>query len=58
MSEDDEQPKIPGMFIILNHSDGEMLPPYTTVDYPDNTEKLLTQLANHFCMLRNIQNKS
>lgn len=51
MSEDDEQPKIPGMFIILNQSDGEMLPPYTTVDYPDNTEKLLTQLANHFCML-------
>ena len=37
--------------LMINQSDGEMLPPYTTVDYPDNTQKLLTQLANHFCML-------
>lgn len=51
MQEDNEQPSMPGMFIMLNQSDGEMLPPYTTFDYPDNTQMLLSQLANHFCML-------
>ena len=51
MSKDDEQPQLPGMFIMLNQSDGEMLPPCTTIDYPDDTQKVLTELANHFCML-------
>ena len=51
MQEDNQQPRMPGMFIMLNQSDGEMLPPYTTIDYPDNTQLLLSQLANHFCML-------
>ncbi len=51
MPEDDVQPQLPGMFIMINQSDGEMLPPYTTVDYPDDTQKVLTRLANHFCML-------
>ena len=51
MPEDDVQPQLLGMFIMINQSDGEMLPPYTTVDYPDDTQKVLTQLANHFCML-------
>lgn len=51
MPQNDEQPQIPGLFIMINQSDGEMLPPFTTVSYPDNTKKLLTLLANHFCML-------
>ena len=28
---------------MINQSDGEMLPPYTTVDYPDNTQKMQHQ---------------
>ena len=51
MSDDNEQPQLPGMFIMINLLDGEMLPPYTTVDYPENTQKVLTQIANHFCKL-------
>ena len=51
MPEDDEQPQLPGMFIMINQSDGEMLPPCTTVDYPDDTQKVLAQIANHFCTL-------
>lgn len=51
MPEDDGQPQLPGMFIMINQSDGEMLPPCTTVDYPDDTQKVLAQIANHFCTL-------
>ena len=49
MPEDDEQPLLPGLFIMLNEKDGRMLIPLPLVGYPENAQELLTQLANHFC---------
>ena len=49
MPEDDEQPHQPGLFIMMDEEDNTMLPPLPSVDYPENAQALLTQLANHFC---------
>lgn len=52
MSEDNEQPHLPGMLVLVTESDGEMLLPLASIDYPENTQALLTELANHFCRLK------
>lgn len=49
--EDMETPIMPGMFIIVNETVGDMMMPLATQDYPDNAQKLLADLANHLCSL-------
>ena len=40
------------MLVLVTESDGEMLLPLASIDYPENTQALLTELANHFCRLK------
>lgn len=51
MSQDGEPPVYPGVFIMTDSCSGDILLPLTTTDYPDDPDRLLTELANHLYSL-------
>lgn len=50
-NEKGEIPFMPGMFIIVDDATGDMIMPLAIQDYPDDTQKLLSELANHLLSL-------
>ena len=51
MPQDGEPPVYPGVFTMVDSHSGEMLFPLMTTDYPNDADRLLTELANHLCSL-------
>lgn len=47
-SDDGEPPVLPGMFLMVDSSNGQLLAPLSTTDLPDEPALFLSSLVNHF----------